>query len=268
MERSNSATRDHREAAAEAGLGGVSPVSVLAGLVTAYGTFAVVAAIAGSVLASADVNTEFRTNDWTGSGAVASVTAAAVLLVAYLFGGYVAGRMARRRGALHGVLLFVATLIVGAVAGGIVAALTDDAAIRSNLRSIGVPTTTDQITGVAVAGVILSLAAILLGSVLGGVLGERWHTRFAARLADPEVGTSADERRRVQAEAEARRDRIYSDPSIAPRGDAVDADAHADGRDRERHIDLTDAEAADAAPDQERRYTEAEWRRIDGRINS
>ena len=80
-------TRAHREAAGEAGLRSVSLISLLAGLVTAYGSFAVVAAVAGSVLAASDVSTDFRTNDWTGSGAVAALTSAIVLLIAYLFGG-------------------------------------------------------------------------------------------------------------------------------------------------------------------------------------
>ena len=158
MDRRSATAQIHREQTAEAGFPSISFISLLAGLVTAYGTFAVVAAIAGSVLSAADVETEFRTNDWTGSGAVAALTSAVVLLLAYLFGGYVTGRMARRAAVLHGVLLFVATLIVGAIAGGVVAGLTDDAEIRSNLRTIGVPTTWDQISDVAVVGVIVSLA--------------------------------------------------------------------------------------------------------------
>ncbi|WP_421121616.1 TIGR04086 family membrane protein [Aquihabitans daechungensis] len=242
----------HRETAAEAGLGRLSIISLLAGLVTAYGTFAVVAAIAGSLLAAADVDTEFRTNDWTGSGAVASLTAAIVLFVAYLFGGYVAGRMARRSAVLHGVALAIATLVVGAVAGGIVAGLTDDASIRSNLRAIGVPTATEQVTDVAIVGVIVSLAAIFLGSIAGATLGERWHTKLARRVDDPEIGASAAERRRLEEEQEDRRRRIVADPTVAASDHRT-----TDGR----VVDLP-AEEARGTADQPR-YTEAEWRQRD-----
>jgi hypothetical protein len=237
-------SRLHLETTREAGLWTLSPLSVLAGVVSAYGVFAIVAAIAGAVLTSIDVNTEFRTNDWTGSGAVAALTSAFVLFLAYLFGGYVAGRMARRAGALHGIMVFVVSLIIGALAGGVVNALADSNDVERNLRSIGMPTTTDQITEVAVVGVVVSLAAVLVGAVLGGVLGERWHTKLARRVADPEIGTTADERTRLDEEEAERRNRIGQD-------DAFDRDLRTQDLDRRDSIDLRDDEV---------RYTEAEWR--------
>lgn len=266
-DRSERPTRVHRETALEAGFGTLSPLSVLAGVLCAYGAFAIVAAVVGAALAAADVNTEFRSNDWTGSGAVASLASAAVLFIAYLFGGYVAGRMARRAGLLHGALVFVVSLLVGGVAGGVVSTLADSNDIEDNLRSIGVPTTMDQVTEVAVAGVILSLVAVLVGSLLGGALGERWHTKLARRVADPEIGTTADERARLEAEEADRRARLDNDDAIRRDVDAevaasepvivgrtplisrpVDTD---DGVDRDPNVDLRDDEP---------RLTEAEWR--------
>ena len=266
-DRSERPTRVHRETALEAGFGTLSPLSVLAGVLCAYGAFAIVAAVVGAALAAADVNTEFRSNDWTGSGAVASLASAAVLFIAYLFGGYVAGRMARRAGLLHGALVFVVSLLVGGVAGGVVSTLADSNDIEDNLRSIGVPTTMDQVTEVAVAGVILSLVAVLVGSLLGGALGERWHTKLARRVADPEIGTTADERARLEAEEAARRARLDNDDAIRRDVDAevatsepvivgrtplisrpVDTD---DGVDRDPNVDLRDDEP---------RLTESEWR--------
>ena len=260
-------TRVHRETALEAGFGTLSPLSVLAGVLCAYGAFAIVAAVVGAALAAADVNTEFRSNDWTGSGAVASLASAAVLFIAYLFGGYVAGRMARRAGLLHGALVFVVSLIVGGVAGGVVSALADNNDVENNLRSIGVPTSMDQLTEVAVAGAILSLVAVLVGSLLGGTLGERWHTKLARRVADPEIGTTADERARLEAEEAARRARLDNDDAIRRDVDAevaasepvivgrtplitrpVDTD---DGVGRDQNVDLRDDEP---------RLTESEWR--------
>jgi hypothetical protein len=205
-------------------LGRVSFISVLAGLVTAYGTFAVVASIAGAILDALDVHTEFRSNDWTGSGAVAAVVTAIVLLVAYVFGGYVAGRMGRRAAVTHGLCVFVGSLIIAAVVSGVVAALADDHRLRGNLRSVGIPTTTDQVTGVAVAALIVSLAAMLVGSVIGAVQGERWHTKLARRAADPDIGPAADLRRRASAEEDARRGRLDGDDIIRLESPA-DADA-------------------------------------------
>ncbi len=197
MKERHSPGRDRLTIAREAGLSRFSVISVLAGTVTAYGTFSVVAAIAGSLLAAAGVKSNFRTNDWSGSGAVAALVTALVLLIAYLFGGYVAGRMARRSGILHGVAVFVLSLVIGAIAGGVVSQVSNSDSLKQNLRSIGVPTTTDQISGVAVAGVILSIVAMLVGAVVGAKLGERWHTRLAQRVADPNYGPGAELRQRA-----------------------------------------------------------------------
>ncbi len=242
----------------------LSPLSVLAGVLCAYGAFTIVAAIVGSALAAADVNTEFRSNDWTGSGAVAALASAAVLFIAYLFGGYVAGRMARRAGLLNGALVFVVSLVVGGVAGGVVSALADSNEIEDNLRSIGVPTTMDQLTEVAVAGAILSLVAVLVGSLLGGALGERWHTKLARRVADPEIGTTADERARLETEEAERHARIDND-------DALRRDLDTEAEPAEpviagptplvTHPATTDQDDAGVdLRDDEPRLTESEWR--------
>ena len=87
---------------------------------------------------------------------------------------------------------------------GVVRTFTDDADIRRNLRSIGVPTTWNQVSGVAVVGVIVALAAMLVGAILGGALGDRWHTQ--ARTSGGRSRLRARRRRRRRDVAD-RRDR-------------------------------------------------------------
>lgn len=218
--------RDHLAVTREAGLGRLSMVSVLAGVTCAYGAFAVVAGIVGSVASAVDAETDFRSDDWTGSGAVASVISAVVLLVAYLFGGYVAGRMARRSAVLHGASVFIASMVVGGVVGGVIGVISDSDDLRQNLRSIGVPTSVDQISDVGIVGLIVSAAAILIGSVVGAIAGERWHTKLARRAADPTIGPAADARRLADREVGLRSERIDHDELVrrdvdAGRGDTV-----------------------------------------------
>jgi hypothetical protein len=122
--------------------------------------------------------------------------------------------MGRRAAVTHGLCVFVGSLIIAAVVSGVVAALADDHRLRANLRSVGIPTTTDQVTGVAVAAVIVSLAAMLVGSVIGAVQGERWHTKLARRAVDPDIGPAADLRRRAAVEDDARRGRLEGDDII------------------------------------------------------
>jgi hypothetical protein len=282
--------REHLDVAREADLSKVSIVSVIAGLVSAYGVFAVVAAIVGAVLNSLDVATEFRTNDWTGSGAAAGLATAFTLFVAYLFGGYVAGRMARRAGVLHGIIVFVASLVVGAAVSGVVTALSDDAVLKDNLRSIGIPTTWDQVSGVAIASIIASIAAMLIGAAFGGALGERWHTKLARRVADPSIGPAAESRKQAEREDEERQRRLDRDQTLSR--DVRDQDRHDDtdvytdadrdhDRERERVLDLereheieqarreqseqdlTRLGGTHGADSDQPRYTADEWRRLE-----
>ena len=198
------------------------------------------AAVAGAIANAADADTEFRTNDWTGSGAAALLISAATLFIAYLFGGYIAGRMARRRGVAHGVAVFIASIVVAAVAGVLVRLFTDDADIRRNLRSIGAPTTWDQVSGVAIVGVIAALAAMLVGAILGGVLGDRWHTKLERRAADPAYGPD-DETRREAASAVRR---LRRPPGRST--DRRDVDAR---RDADARRDVDDRRDVDARHD-------------------
>jgi hypothetical protein len=152
---------------------------------------------------------------------------ALVLLVAYLFGGYVAGRMARRSGLMHGVAVFVLSIVAGAVAGAIVGGLSDSSDVERNLRSIGVPTSGDEWSGVSVVAAIVAIAAILVGAILGGKLGERWHSKLARRAADPSIGPAADARRQAQEADEQREQRLERDELVAreaARRDRNDAD--------------------------------------------
>ena len=119
--------------------------------------------------------------------------------MSYLFGGYVAGRMARRAGVLNGLLVAVLGLAIAAAVAALVRN-TDAETINSNLRSLGVPTTADEYGQAFTVAGIASMVAIFLGSLLGGSLGERWHGKLLARAANPAIGTEAEARRRAAAD--------------------------------------------------------------------
>lgn len=63
--------------------------------------------------------------------AIGGLATGIVLLMAYLFGGYVAGRMARRAGLLHG----AAVAVLSIVGGGIAGALISETAERADRRA-------------------------------------------------------------------------------------------------------------------------------------
>lgn len=189
--------RDRIALAQDAGVGAVSIASVFAGTLVAFGAAILLLALAAAVAGGAGV--DIQNNDWRDAGVAGGAILAGVVLVSYAFAGYAAGRMARRRGVLHGVLVFVTSLVAISVATVIARLLTDADAdtILRNLRSVGVPTTGSEWRDVATVAGIGSLVAMLVGSLIGGVWGERWHSRLIARALDPEVGTEGAVRRQA-----------------------------------------------------------------------
>ena len=181
--------RDRMEMAHEAGFPKISFVSVLAGVLVAYGAFAVLAGITGAVLTAMGVETEaLSDNDWRQLGIGTGIGVGISLFLSYLFGGYVAGRMARRAGAMNGLLVFVLGILLAAGVGAALGTQADGDALMSNLRSIGVPTSGEEYTAIGTFAGLGALAAMLLGSLLGGMAGERWHGKLAMRALDPSFG--------------------------------------------------------------------------------
>ena len=173
--------QDRASLAREAGRGRLSFPSILAGVLVAYGAFAILAALAATVAAAIGLNTDLNRNDWATLGLGSAIALAVVLLLAYLFGGYVAGRMARRAGLLNGLAVFVLAVVLVAAVGAVAASQADAEAIGGNLRSLGVPTTGAEWGNIGTLAGIASLAAMLVGALLGGVLGERWHSKLTRR---------------------------------------------------------------------------------------
>lgn len=195
--------RDRIELATEAGYSKVSLGSVLAGVLVAYGAFAILAAVAGGILNAVGVDTSsLSTNDWREYGIATGAAAAISLFLAYLFGGYVAGRMARRAGALNGALVFLFGILLVAGVAAAIGSQADGDAVVSNLRSMGVPTSGEEYAAIGTFAGLGAIVAMLLGAILGGISGERWHGKLVARALDPTVGPIHEGDHVVEGDAE------------------------------------------------------------------
>ncbi|SDN98338.1 hypothetical protein [Geodermatophilus sp. DSM 45219] len=111
-------------------------------------------------------------------GLTGGIALLVVLFLAYLAGGYVAGRMARFDGARQGLAVWLIGLVVVvllAVLGVVLGAQLD------LLAQLDVPSTPVSGSTATTAGVVAGSGALLvtlLGALLGGKLGTRYHRKI------------------------------------------------------------------------------------------
>ena len=184
--------KSRRQLAKLAGIGPISPVSILGGVLVAYATAALLLGGAAAFLRHRGSDIDL-TKGWDKVGTRGGVVIGVALLLAYLLAGYMTGRMAWRRGLLHGAGVFVGSLVVVGLVAWWVRSLgkpKDVKAVTDALRSFGIPTTKDEWRHVDSLVGALSLGGMLIGSLAGGLLGEHWFTRVSTKalVADaPEI---------------------------------------------------------------------------------
>jgi hypothetical protein len=100
-----------------------------------------------------------------------------VLFLAYLAGGYVAGRMARFDGARQGLAVWLVGLIVVLVLAAAGALLDSKYNVLQDLNLPRIPVDEGTATTAGIITLVAILLVTLLGAVLGGKLGERYHRK-------------------------------------------------------------------------------------------
>jgi uncharacterized membrane protein YidH (DUF202 family) len=177
--------RDRRRLARDAGYGQTSFPSILAGTLVAFGAVATVLAIAGAVGANIGLTTDgISTDEWRQAGIAGAVAATVVVLLAFFFGGYTAGRMGRRSGMRNGLGVFVLAAAVIAIVVGLAAWLGNGDSVRQSLSDNGVPTGANTWSDIGMGAAIAVGVAMLLGALLGGITGERWHGRLVTAAVE------------------------------------------------------------------------------------
>ena len=111
-------------------------------------------------------------------GIAGIIAIAAILFVAYLAGGYVAGRMARFSGAKQGVAVWLWSIVIAIVAAVIGLIAGDQFDIFARLNAL--PRLPLEQGDLTVSGIVTAILAVLIslaGAVLGGLAGMRYHRR-------------------------------------------------------------------------------------------
>ncbi len=119
-------------------------------------------------------------------GLTGAATVLVVLTLAYLAGGYVAGRLARFDGTRNGILTWLLGMIITVLAGLIAAAVGSNSDLVARVRLPAFPGDLATLTIGGLIALAVLLVVTLLAAAVGGRLGERFHRRVDRSGLTPE----------------------------------------------------------------------------------
>lgn len=164
--------------------GGVSFGPVLTGVVVAFGAMFLLSAIVGGILAGLGVTDEVNSGDTVEATVGAGIALVIAQLLAYLWGGYTAGRMSRGAGLANGLLVPFISILVAVAVGAIATALGATANLNLPFTANRLPLENDFLVDWGVTIGIASLLAMFIGGAAGGLMGARWHTKLERRAGE------------------------------------------------------------------------------------
>ena len=111
-------------------------------------------------------------------GMLGIIVLAAIVLVSYYCGGYVAGRMARFHGARQGVAVWLWALVISAVVALLGWIGGSQYNVLAQVNSFPrIPVNEGTLSAAGIIALVVVAAVALLGAVLGGLAGMRFHRR-------------------------------------------------------------------------------------------
>jgi hypothetical protein len=160
--------------------GGFSWLSTLAGWLSAAGLTAILTGIlsaAGAALALNQVGSSVSGSEADTIGLAGGIALLVVLGVAYLFGGYVAGRMARFDGARQGVGVWLWGVMIALAVAALAAIGGAKYNVLDALNLPRLPVDSGTLTTGGLVALVASLAVTLGAAIMGGKIGERFHKK-------------------------------------------------------------------------------------------
>lgn len=156
--------------------GGLSLWSAVSGVLVAFGALVLLGALTGAVLAATGMVEGNLTTDEVRRAGIGGVLALLVVqFLAYVWGGYTAGRMARGSGWLNGALVALGGTVILSIVGGVFMAVAGPASVNT-FDALAIPV--ENLGEAVTASGIALLLVMVSGACLGGRLGARWHTKL------------------------------------------------------------------------------------------
>ncbi|MGA7271146.1 MAG: hypothetical protein WB239_08750 [Acidimicrobiia bacterium] len=181
--------------------GGVDTPSAILGMLTALG----VLVFLGALITAGAGNMPYQLNAYDIQGNLQALTiggvavAIVVVFVSFFVGGWSAGRMARYDGGINGIGVALWALLLVAI----FAALGAWAGSEYNaFQQVGLPDWFSQIRGdditlIAVISAAVAVVVMFVGAYLGGRMGELYHRKADAALADQVMASAVTNRGRA-----------------------------------------------------------------------
>lgn len=170
--------------------GGVSGGAVVTGVVVAFGAMFLMSAIVGGVLTAMGLTADdVTTSEVIDAGLGAGILLVVAQFLAYMWGGYTAGRMGRGAGALNGGLVPLVAIAIAIAVGAVVASLGATANLNLPWSTSRLPLENDFMVDWGLTISIGALIAMFLGGIVGGALGARWHTNLERRTLEEATPT-------------------------------------------------------------------------------
>ena len=180
------ARRDPAVRAARERFGGLDIPATLVGMLTALALLVLLAGLIGAAIGTVgyQVGLEGNQQDLSLASLIGGLV---VLFLAFLVGGWAAGRIARYSGARNGLLAAIWALVLAAVLSALAALFGAEYDV---FRAANLPQwfSRDALTADAIISAIVAILVMLLGGLLGGMWGERYHRRADALIASTREG--------------------------------------------------------------------------------
>ena len=183
--------------AARERFGGRDLPASLAGMLVALAALLLLAGLASAAIGAIAFQAGVEGNE-NELSLCALIAAGVVIFVAFLLGGWAAGRMARYNGALNGFMVAVWFIVLGVVLA-IGGAIADNSYNLFDDLRVAEATLPNwfSVEDVTVGAIISSLAfAVLMvvGAILGGIWGTRMHARADREIAARYTGDAVERR--------------------------------------------------------------------------
>ena len=165
--------------------GGVDWLASFLGFVFSLVIAMVFSAVAGLVLVPLGFPPEISGGQLGASVLTGLAVLGVLVFLAYFFGGYVAGRLARFDGGRNGAMVLAWTFIVALILALVTVVFSGflPTGAAEGIRNLaqGTASAAGSLAGAGVAGIVVAVAALLLallGGLFGGRLGSRYHTEI------------------------------------------------------------------------------------------